>query len=135
MKTKALISCAVTLQLICAFIFAYAKIRFSHEKAPIIKMLFEPRREKTGFWHMRKQTSKPQISCAVTAQLISAFVFATWLVQSLFFIYPKFQASSDLLILHSPVCVGPGRNPEDQFSHEVYLKATNCLIITFSEGL
>ena len=28
-KTKALISCAVTAQLICAFVFAYAKSRFS----------------------------------------------------------------------------------------------------------
>ena len=28
MKTKALISCAVTAQLICVFVFAYAKSRF-----------------------------------------------------------------------------------------------------------
>ena len=32
-KTKALISCAVTAQLICAFVFAYAKSRFSHDAA------------------------------------------------------------------------------------------------------
>ena len=46
MKTKALISCAVTAQLIC-FIFAYAKSRFSHDaqmrhilsKQPTKKML------------------------------------------------------------------------------------------------
>ena len=32
-KTKVLISCAVvTVQLICTFVFAYAKNRFSHEK-------------------------------------------------------------------------------------------------------
>ena len=30
-KTNALISCAVTAQLICAFAFAYAKVRFSSE--------------------------------------------------------------------------------------------------------
>ena len=35
-KTKALISCAVTAQLICVFIFAYAKIRFSHDVAHIV---------------------------------------------------------------------------------------------------
>ena len=35
-----------------------------------------------------------QISCAVTAQLTSAFVFATQIVQSLFFLDAKFQASS-----------------------------------------
>ena len=33
MKTKALISCAVTAQLICGFVFAYAKSRFSHDAA------------------------------------------------------------------------------------------------------
>ena len=36
MKTKALISCAVTAQLICSFVFAYAKIRFSHDEAHFI---------------------------------------------------------------------------------------------------
>ena len=34
---------------------------------------------------------------AVTAKLISAFVFATRIEQSLFFLNPKFQASSPLL--------------------------------------
>ena len=34
-KTKALISCAVTAQLICIFVFAYAKSRFSHNEAHI----------------------------------------------------------------------------------------------------
>ena len=32
--------------------------------------------------------TKTQISFAVTAKLISAFVFATWIVQSLFFLNP-----------------------------------------------
>ena len=54
---------------------------------------------------------KTQISCAVIAQLISAFVFAIRIVQSLFFLNPKFQASSHLLWLCSPDCVGPGRKP------------------------
>ena len=35
-KTKALISFAVTAKLICVFVFAYAKIRFSHVAAHII---------------------------------------------------------------------------------------------------
>ena len=30
-KTKALISCAATMQLICAFVYAYAKSRFSYD--------------------------------------------------------------------------------------------------------
>ena len=32
-KTKTQISCIVTVQLICVFVFAYAKSRFSHEAA------------------------------------------------------------------------------------------------------
>ena len=52
-----------------------------------------------------------QISFAVTAKLISTFVFATWIVQFLYFLNPKFPVSSHLLWLHSPVCVGPGRKP------------------------
>ena len=35
-KTKALISCAVTAQLICIFVFAYANCWFSHAQAQII---------------------------------------------------------------------------------------------------
>ena len=38
--------------------------------------------------------TKTQISCAVTAQLISVFVFTTQIVQSLFFLNPNFHASS-----------------------------------------
>ena len=34
-KTKVLISCAVTAQLICVFVFAYAKSRFSDDAAPM----------------------------------------------------------------------------------------------------
>ena len=41
--------------------------------------------------------TKAHISCAVTAQLISAFVFATYIVQSLFFLNPKFQAYNHLM--------------------------------------
>ena len=64
---------------------------------------------KTRFLHMRK--AKTQISFAVTAKLISAFVFATPIVQSLYFLNPKFQASSHLLWLYMLVCVGTGGKP------------------------
>ena len=40
-KTKALISCAVTVQLICSFVFTYAKIWFSHGAAQIILRVFK----------------------------------------------------------------------------------------------
>ena len=39
-----------------------------------------------------------------------AFVFATLIVQFLYFLNPKFPASNHLLWLYSPVCVRPGRN-------------------------
>ena len=44
-------------------------------------------------------------------QLICVFFFAVRMVQSLFYLNLKFQASSHLLWLYSPVCVGPGRKP------------------------
>ena len=50
--------------------------------------------------------------------LISAFVFATRIVQCLFYLNPKFQASRRLLCLYSPVCVRPVRKPHCWFSHE-----------------
>ena len=53
--------------------------------------------------------TKTQISFAVTAKLISAFVFSTRIVQSLHFLYTKFPAPSHLVWLYSLVCVRPGR--------------------------
>ena len=61
---------------------------------------------------------KAQISFTLTAKLISAFVFATWIVQFLFYLNPKFQASSSFRCLYSPVCVGPVRKPHCWFSQE-----------------
>ena len=49
--------------------------------------------------------TKTQISFVVTAKLISAFVFATRIVQSLFYLNTKFQASSHLVWLYILVCV------------------------------
>ena len=57
-------------------------------------------------------------------QLRCAFVFATTrIVQSLYFLNPKFPASSHLLRLYSPVCVGPGRKPRRPvFHNEAHIK-------------
>ena len=74
--------------------------------------LFEPCHEKSRFLPRRKQGAD---QLAVTGKLISTFVFATQIVQSLFFLNPKFQASSLLLLLHSQICVGPGRKPRTGF--------------------
>ena len=65
---------------------------------------------KTVFFFAYAKT-KTKISCAVTAQLISTFVFATWIVRPLFYLNPTFQAPSHLLWLYNPVCVGHGRKP------------------------
>ena len=59
--------------------------------------------------------TKAQISFAVTAKLISAFVFATRIVYFLFYLNPKFQASSSFLRLYRFVSDLVG-NPEDRFS-------------------
>ena len=50
-----------------------------------------------------KKKKNTQISLAVAAKLISAFVLATWIVQYLFFLNTKFQASR-----LSPLVVQPG---------------------------
>ena len=44
-KRKALISCAFTAQLICAFVFAYAKNRFSHVVGQIMCSLSVQRKK------------------------------------------------------------------------------------------
>ena len=66
-------------------------------------------------WIFAYAKIKTQINCAVTAQLINVLVFATWIVQSLFLLYPTFQASSLFLRLYRPVCVRLS-DPEAQFS-------------------
>ena len=55
-------------------------------------ILYEPRHEKFAY-----AKTKAQISFAVTAKLISTFVFATQIVQFFFSLNPEFQCSSLLL--------------------------------------
>ena len=62
------------------------------------------------------ETKDPQVSFAITAKLISASVFATWIVQSLYFLNLKFPASSHLQWLYSLDCVRSGQNPHCWFS-------------------
>ena len=73
--------------------------------------------------------TKTQISCTV---MISASIFASRIVHSLF-LYPKFQASSFLLRLYRPVCVGPGRKPQRWFSNDaahfnIYVNGSSFLL-------
>ena len=61
-----------------------------------------------------------QISCAVTAQLISTFVFVPRLVKFLFY-FPKFQVSSFILRFVSDLVI----NPNCWFSHaQAHIKLT-----------
>ena len=57
-------------------------------------------------------------------QLNIAFVFATRIVQSLYFVNPKFQASSHPLWLCSSVCVRPGRKPR----RPVFSQQGSCFV-------
>ena len=71
----------------------------------------------------------------MTAKLISAFVFATRIVQSLYYLNPKFQASSHLLWLYRPDCVRPGRKPQRPvFSERGSYKTRHMLGFLFQTG-
>ena len=48
-KTKAQISFAVTTKLICVFVFAFAKIRFSHDAAQMMVLRAETRKSLDHF--------------------------------------------------------------------------------------
>ena len=95
----------------------------------IQERLYEPRCEKTGFLHMRKQRRTS------AAQLISAFVFAIRIVQSLYYLNPKFQDSSHLLWLYSPGCIRPGGKPRrpvfsERGSYAIYYAAKSWALIS-----
>ena len=108
------------MQLICTFVSAHAKTKFSQDAAHI--------ESQASFcswqsYHSLSRNTKMRLSprsCALTTQLISAIVFATHIVQSLYFLNLKFQASNHLLWQYSLVCVRPGRKPWRQvFSHQM----------------
>ena len=82
----------------------------------------------TNISHMRKQWR-------VTAKLISAFVFATCIVQFLFFLKPKFPVSSHLLCLYSTVCVEPVQKPHCWLSHDELKRVTGIPSENSREGL
>ena len=74
---------------------------------------------------------KPAFCIWVTAKLISAFVFTTWIVLTFYYQNPKFQASSHLLYLYSLVCVGPSQKPRrpvfsQRGSYNTYFLLEKC---------
>ena len=95
---------------------------FKTWKEQSLKLFLECRKKESYIWATSWENqqfayakTKAQISFAVTAKLISAFVFATWIVHFLFFLNPKFQASSLLLRLCSLICVRTVRKPHCWF--------------------
>ena len=87
-------------------LFGNPEDRFSHNEAHnkptliiLLIVIIESHHVKTEFLHICEN------KYAITAQLISAFVFAIRIVQS-FYLNPKFQVSSHLLWLYIWVCVG-----------------------------
>ena len=72
--------------------FQLCKLILHTSLSQVCLSISEPHHEKTGFLPMQKQRRRS--ASQLTAKLISAFVFATRIVQFLFFLNPKFQASS-----------------------------------------
>ena len=77
-KTKALISCAVIAQLICTFVFAYAKSRFSHDAAHIFQLFqmeeFEKSSQVSLYLHMQEEVSTTTILKRVLAANKQCFI-------------------------------------------------------------
>ena len=57
---------------------------------PAQLLRYKPCHEKTCFLAYAK--TKEQISCMVTAQLISAFVFTTWILKAIYFLNAKISS-------------------------------------------
>ena len=76
---------------IVSFLFYFILFSVSYLTSVLVSETYEPPQEKTNNLHICEKNM--QISFAVTAKLISAFVYATQIVHFLFFLNPKFQAS------------------------------------------
>ena len=73
---------------------------FDQHQTPVINTGEDVGMKGAASWENQQSAyakTKAQISFAVTAKLISAFVFATRIVRFLLYLTPKFQASSLLL--------------------------------------
>ena len=89
----------------------------------------ELRHEKTKVLHDAK--TKVHISCAVTQQLISVFVFATQIVQFLFYLYSKFQAYS-LIFCDARLCGTWSETPKTGF---LFHSSIYCIDILHNDML
>ena len=62
-KTKGLISCVATVQLICTIVFAYAKSRFTHENS--LKSMIYP-----NAWHDFRRNSINLIKLVIEIKIL-----------------------------------------------------------------
>ena len=74
---------------------------------------------KTTFYICKNKGADQLLSNCKAYQHLCAFVFATCIVQFLFFLNLKCSASSHLLLLYSSVCVGPVQKPQCWLSHDM----------------
>ena len=91
--------------------FPICKSRFSHNAAhidPLKPHFYMSLVVRNPAFCICRITGADQLCSNCTADQRLCFCY---MVQSLYFLNPKFQASSDLLWLYSPVCVRPGRKP------------------------
>ena len=77
-----------------------------------------PENQQSAYAKTKAQISFTITMFTVTVKLISAFVFATLIVQFLYFQNLKFPVSSHLLCLYNLVCVRPVQKPHCWFSHD-----------------
>ena len=96
-----------------------------------------------NFWYMsivvRKQAfcmckiKDPDQFCG-SWQADQHLYFRSRILKSLYFLNPKFQASTSLLWLYSPVCVGHVKNPKDLFSRVTAHVTMEEVRLTFDDN-
>ena len=91
---------------------------------------------KPAFLHMLKQRPR---SSMCNHDLISTFVYRyvdsqelLEIIENLYFLHPKFQASSHLLWLDNPFYVRPGRTPQTDFLMTQLIWSTVYTVMTLS---
>ena len=71
--------------------------------------------------------TKTQISFAVSAKLISVFVFAIRIVQSLYYLNPKLHASSHFEAVQPGLCGTRSKNPKTGFRTTRFIYAASVM--------
>ena len=97
---------------LCFYVHVYTKKTFFGCDAAYMTPLLQ-----SGQHHMSRLMGKPTICIGESKDADQ--LRGNREVQFLFYLNPKFQASSSFLCLYRPVCVGPVRKPHCWFSHEV----------------